>query len=230
MSTQNTLFDPTQTELLKGVHADGAPKSLFINGKWEAAQSGETRTIICPADGSTVGLVSEASDEDTERAIKVARETFDNGEWANTPSAERGKLVIRVADFIREHKELFAQAESADTGKRYEESLGDMDDIANAFEFFGTLAQHQAGRVVDPQDPNLRSRIDAEPVGVCGLITPWNYPLLQVSWKVGPALAAGNTFVLKQAELTPHTAMLHGRPQGMRPARRRRKPHHRRWR
>ena len=72
MSTQNTLFDPTQTELLKGVHADGAPKSLFINGKWEAAQSGETRTIICPADGSTVGLVSEASDEDTERAIKVA--------------------------------------------------------------------------------------------------------------------------------------------------------------
>ena len=154
MSTQNTLFDPTQTELLKGVHADGAPKSLFINGKWEAAQSGETRTIICPADGSTVGLVSEASDEDTERAIKVARETFDNGEWANTPSAERGKIVIRVADFIREHKELFAQAESADTGKRYEESLGDMDDIANAFEYFGTLAQHQAGRVVDPQDPN----------------------------------------------------------------------------
>lgn len=208
MSTQNILFDPTQTELLKGVHADGAPKSLFINGKWEAAQSGETRTIICPADGSTVGLVSEASDEDTERAIKVARETFDNGEWANTPTAERGKLVIRVADFIREHKELFAQAESADTGKRYEESLGDMDDIAHAFEFFGTLAQHQAGRVVDPQDPNLRSRIDAEPVGVCGLITPWNYPLLQVSWKVGPALAAGNTFVLKQAELTPHTAML----------------------
>ena len=130
MSTQNTLFDPTQTELLKGVHADGAPKSLFINGKWEAAQSGETRTIICPADGSTVGLVSEASDEDTERAIKVARETFDNGEWANTPSAERGKIVIRVADFIREHKELFAQAESADTGKRYEESLGDMDDLS----------------------------------------------------------------------------------------------------
>lgn len=172
MSTQNTLFDPTTTELLQGVHSGDAPKSLFINGQWEAAQDGETRTIVCPADGSTVGVVSEASEADTLRAIQIARETFDKGEWAATPSAERGKIVIRLADFIREHKELFAQAESADTGKRYEESLGDMDDIANAFEYFGTLAQHQAGRVVDPQDPNLRSRIDAEPVGVCGLITP----------------------------------------------------------
>lgn len=208
MSTQNTLFDPTATDYLAGVHADATAKSLFINGRWEAAANGETRTIICPADGSTVGVVSEASDEDTIRAIKVARETFDAGEWTATPAMERGKILLRVATFIRDNKELFAAAESADTGKRYEESEADMDDIANAFDYFGTLASHQAGRVVDPGDPNLRSRIDAEPVGVCGLITPWNYPLLQVSWKVAPAIAAGNTFVLKQAELTPHTAML----------------------
>ncbi|WP_448855452.1 aldehyde dehydrogenase family protein [Corynebacterium camporealensis] len=208
MSTQNTLFDPTQTEYLRAVHSGDSPKSLFINGQWEAAEAGNTREIICPADGTSVGFVSEASEDDTIRAIKAARASFEVGEWVNTPAIERGKLLVRVADFIREHKDLFAKAESADTGKRFEESQADMDDIAGAFDYFGTLASHQAGRVVDPADPNLRSRIDAEPIGVCGLITPWNYPLLQVSWKVAPALAAGNSFVLKQAELTPHTAML----------------------
>ena len=124
------------------------------------------------------------------------------------PAAERGQLLLQVAAKIRENKDAFARAESADTGKRLAESEIDMEDIANSFEYFGTLAQHQAGRVVDPGDANVRSRIDAEPVGVCGLITPWNYPLLQVAWKVAPALAAGNSFVLKQAELTPHTAMM----------------------
>ena len=203
------LFDPTTCELLAGVHKnEGAPASLFINGEWVAAEKGETRTITNPADNSTVGLVSEASDEDTNKAIAAARASFDSGVWADVPAAERGKLLLQVADKIRENKDAFARAESADTGKRLAESEIDMDDIANSFEYFGTLAQHQAGRVVDPGDANVRSRIDAEPVGVCGLITPWNYPLLQVAWKVAPALAAGNSFVLKQAELTPHTAMM----------------------
>ncbi|MDO5032591.1 aldehyde dehydrogenase family protein [Corynebacterium sp.] len=197
-----SLFDPTATDLLE------SPKSLFIDGQWEASVSGETRDIICPADGSHVGTVAEATEEDTLRAIAAAKKSFESGVWSSTPAIERGKLLVRVADYIREHKVLFAQAESADTGKRYAESLMDMDDIANAFDYFGTLASHHDGRVVDPGDENLRSRIDVEPVGVCGLITPWNYPLLQVSWKVAPALAAGNSFVLKQAELTPHTAML----------------------
>lgn len=208
MSTQNALFDPSTTELLSGVHTGDGPKSLFIDGQWEAAAEGGTRTITCPADGTVVAEVSEATDEDTIRAIKVARRTFDAGTWSSVPAIERGKLLLRVAQAIRDNQELFAKAESADTGKRLEESMGDMEDIAGAFDYFGTLASHQAGRVVDPADPNVRSRIDAEPVGVCGLITPWNYPLLQVSWKVAPAIAAGNTFVLKQAELTPHTAML----------------------
>ena len=203
-----TLFDPTTSELLAGVHSGSAPASLYINGQWEPATSGETRTIINPADGTTVGVVSEASEEDTERAIAAARKAFDSGVWSSVPAMERGKLLLRVAEQIRNNKEELANAESADTGKRLEESLADMDDIAGAFDYFGTLASHEAGRVVDPGDANVRSRIDAEPVGVCGLITPWNYPLLQVSWKVAPAIAAGNTFVLKQAELTPHTAMM----------------------
>lgn len=208
-STQSTLFNPAECELLKGVHANPEqPASLFINGEWVPATKGETRTIINPADNTTVGVVSEASDEDTNKAIAAARKSFDSEVWSSVPAVDRGKLLLGVAQKIRENKDLFAAAESADTGKRFPESQADMDDIANAFDYFGTLAQHAAGRVVDPGDPNVRSRIDAEPVGVCALITPWNYPLLQVSWKVAPALAAGNSFVLKQAELTPHTAML----------------------
>lgn len=207
MSTEK-LFDPAHSPLLKGVHSNDAVASLFIDGQWQPAADGETRTIINPADGSEVGIVSEASEKDTIRAIEVARRTFDNGEWRAVPAVERGKILVKVADLIRENKGEFARAEAADTGKRLPEAEADMDDIADSFDYFGTLAGHAAGRVVDAGDPNVRSRIDAEPVGVCGLITPWNYPLLQVAWKVAPALAAGNTFVLKQAELTPHTAMM----------------------
>ncbi|AZA10496.1 aldehyde dehydrogenase family protein [Corynebacterium gerontici] len=202
------LFDPTTCELLRGVHSNEGPASLYIDGKWQPAADGATRTIVCPANGTEVGSVSEASDADTERAIEIARRTFDAGSWSATPAVDRGKILLQTAALIRKYKDEFAAAESADTGKRLPESEADMDDIANAFEYFGTLAQHAAGRVVDPGDPSVRSRIDAEPIGVCGLITPWNYPLLQVSWKVAPAIAAGNTFVLKQAELTPHTAMM----------------------
>lgn len=209
-NNRSTLFDPITTDLLADVYRAGndAPASLFIGGQWRQAQEGGTRTINCPADGTTVGMVSEATDDDTIAAIKVARETFDSGVWSSVPARDRGRLVIGIADKIRENKELFAAAESADTGKRFEDSLVDMDDIAAAFEHFGTLIGHQAGRVIDPGMDNVRSRIDHEPVGVVGMVTPWNYPLLQVAYKVAPAIAAGNTFVLKQAELTPHTAML----------------------
>ncbi|MGH3680589.1 MAG: aldehyde dehydrogenase family protein, partial [Natronosporangium sp.] len=101
-----------------------------------------------------------------------------------------------------------ARAESLDTGKRFVESQIDMDDVAACFGYYGKLAGMDAGRLVDAGDPGVVSRVVYEPVGVCGLITPWNYPLLQVSWKVAPALAAGNTFVLKPSELTPSTAIL----------------------
>ncbi|MEL4154377.1 aldehyde dehydrogenase family protein [Corynebacterium bovis] len=205
---ETPLFDPITCDLLSGVHAGDGPASLYIDGRWEAAAAGGTRTITCPADGTTVGTVSEADDADTLRAVAAARRAFDDGAWAATPATERGSLLLRVAATIRDRRELFAAAEAADTGKRLVEARIDMDDIAASFEYFGTLAGHAAGRVVDAGDPGVRARVDTEPVGVCGLITPWNYPLLQVAWKVAPCLAAGSTFVLKQAELTPHTAML----------------------
>ncbi|MBF4624582.1 aldehyde dehydrogenase family protein [Clavibacter sp. VKM Ac-2872] len=189
-------------------HPTEAPASLFIDGTWQPAADGATREIRCPADGSLVGLVSEAGTADVERAIASARAAFDGGAWARTPAPERGDLLLRVADGLVERKAEFARAETLDTGKRLVESEIDMDDIAACFRYFGKLAGQDAGRVVDAGDPDVVSRIVHEPVGVCGLIAPWNYPLLQAAWKIAPALAAGNAFVLKPSELTPHTSIL----------------------
>ncbi|WP_228000374.1 aldehyde dehydrogenase family protein [Nocardia australiensis] len=182
--------------------------TLYIDGAWRAAASGATREIRCPADNSVVGIVAEADAADTEAAIAAARRAFDGGRWRQTAAAERGDLLLRIAAAIDSRRDEFVRAETLDTGKRPYESDIDMSDIANCFRYFGKLAAEDAGRVVDAGSPEIDSRIVYEPVGVCGLITPWNYPLLQAAWKVAPALAAGNTFVLKPAELTPHTSIL----------------------
>jgi betaine-aldehyde dehydrogenase len=182
--------------------------TLYIDGGWRAAASGRTREIRCPADNSVVGVVAEGDAADTEAAIAAARRAFDSGPWRRTSAAERGDLLLAVAEAIDTRREEFVRAETRDTGKRPYESDIDISDIANCFRYFGKLAADDAGRMVDAGSPDVDSRIVYEPVGVCGLITPWNYPLLQAAWKVAPALAAGNTFVLKPAELTPHTAIL----------------------
>lgn len=180
---------------------------LFIDGDWQDAAAGEIREIRCPADGSLVATVPEAGPEDAERAVAAARRAFDNGPWPSTSSLERGALLHRVADLLERDKNEVARLESLDTGKRLVESLYDVDDIVGVFRFFAGLAGAESGRVVDTGRPNVVSRVVHEPVGVCSLITPWNYPLLQTSWKVAPALAAGNTFILKPSELTPSTAI-----------------------
>jgi betaine-aldehyde dehydrogenase len=180
---------------------------LFIGGHWVAAADGGRREIRCPADGSPVATVDEARRADTEAAISAARRAFDDGTWPGTPARERGALLLRVADLLdRDRKEL-SRAESLDTGKRIVESEYDLDDVVACFRYYGGLAGTDAGRMVDTGDADAISQIVYEPVGVCGLITPWNYPLLQASWKIAPALAAGNTFVLKPSELTPSTAI-----------------------
>ncbi|HET6857104.1 MAG TPA: aldehyde dehydrogenase family protein [Streptomyces sp.] len=182
---------------------------LFIGGQWTAAVEGGTREIRCPADGTLVATVDEAGPKDAAAAVGAAREAFDRGPWPHTPAAERGRLLLRVADLLDRDTDAFARAESLDTGKRLVESEYDMADIANCFRYFGNLgASGGTDRVVDAGNPETDSRVVHEPVGVCSLITPWNYPLLQTAWKVAPALAAGNTFVLKPSELTPHTAIL----------------------
>ncbi|WP_232326767.1 aldehyde dehydrogenase family protein [Microbispora sp. ATCC PTA-5024] len=181
---------------------------MYIGGRWREASGGGTREIRCPADGTLAATVSEAIRADTESAIAAAREAFDEGPWPRTPEVERGRLLLRVADLLERDRKEIATAESTDTGKRLVESEYDVDDVVRCFRYFGGIAGTDAGRVVDTGRPDAVSRIVYEPVGVCGLITPWNYPLLQTSWKVAPALAAGNTFVLKPSELTPSTAIL----------------------
>ncbi len=181
---------------------------LYIGGAWREAAGGGRREIRCPADGSVVATVAEATAADTEAAILAARQAFDAGEWPATPERERGALLLRVADLLERDAKDLARAESLDTGKRLVESEYDIADVVSCFRYYGGIAGTDAGRVVDTGRPDAISRVVHEPVGVCGLITPWNYPLLQVSWKVAPALLAGNTFVLKPSELTPSTAIL----------------------
>ena len=179
----------------------------FIHGEWVAAREGGRREIRCPADGELVAEIDESTSVDTEAAIAAARQAFDEGEWPRTSARERGDLLLRVADLLQRDKSEMARMESLDTGKRLAESEIDIDDVTSVFRHFGHVADSDAGRVVDTGNPAVVSRIVREPIGVCGLITPWNYPLLQVSWKVAPALAAGCTFVLKPSELSPTTAI-----------------------
>ncbi|NLT30362.1 MAG: aldehyde dehydrogenase family protein [Propionibacterium sp.] len=181
--------------------------TLFIDGRWTAAISGATRDITCPADGAYVATVAEADRADTEAAIAAARRAFDEGPWPSTPGPERAALLTRLADLLADEKEQVAELEALDTGKRMVEARIDLDDVISVIRHFATLAGAEAGRVVDPGTPGVSSRVVTEPVGVCALITPWNYPLLQTSWKIAPALAAGNTFVLKPSEVTPSTAI-----------------------
>ncbi len=180
---------------------------LFIDGTWRDAADGATREIRCPADGSLVATVSEGGPPDAEAAVRAARNAFDEGPWRDTTSAERATVLRTVADRLDAEKDHVATLESRDTGKRFVESQIDVDDIAAVFRHYADLAQADAGRVVDTGMPDVASRVVHEPVGVCSLITPWNFPLLQTSWKVAPALAAGNTFVLKPSELTPSTSI-----------------------
>ena len=184
-----------------------AVAELYVDGQWVNARAGGRREIRCPADGALVAEVDEAGPEDTAAAIAAADAAFRTGPWPGTPAPERGDLLLRVADLLERDAAIVAELESRDTGKRLVESEYDVADVVSVFRHYGKVAAEEAGRVVDTGNPDVVSRIVHEPVGVCGLITPWNYPLLQVSWKVAPCLAAGNTFVLKPSELTPHSAV-----------------------
>ena len=181
---------------------------LYVDGVWSKASAGGRRAIHCPADGTLVAEVDEASPADVDLAIAAAHRAFHDGTWSATSARERGDLLLRVADLLVRDSDAIALAESQDTGKRLVESRYDVADVAAVFRYYGRVAAEDAGRVVDTGNPDVVSRIVHEPVGVCGLIAPWNYPLLQASWKVAPCLAAGNTFVLKPSELTPHTSVL----------------------
>ena len=181
---------------------------LYVHGQWLEADAGGQREIRCPADGTLVATVSEGTRPDAIAAIGAARASFDQGDWPGTPERERGALLLRTADLLVRDRDALARAEALDTGKRLAEAEGDIDEVVSCFRYYGGIAGSDAGRVIDTGRSDAISRVVHEPVGVCALITPWNYPLMQTSWKVAPALLAGNTFVLKPSELTPSTAIM----------------------
>jgi len=181
--------------------------TLFIDGTWRPGSSSDQREVVNPFDQSVVAKVDEATVEDVAAAVGAARAAFDAGEWPGTPAAERGALLRRVADLLVRDREDVARLETLDTGKTVGESRQDVDDVTAVFRYYADLADKDPGRLVDAGRADVVSRVVYEPVGVCSLITPWNYPLLQVSWKVAPALAAGNTIVVKPSEVTPLTTI-----------------------
>ncbi|WP_433492704.1 aldehyde dehydrogenase family protein [Nocardia grenadensis] len=179
------------------------PPHLYIDGTWSEPVAGGIREIRDPGDGAVIAAVGEAGAVDARRAVGAARAAFATGEWPGTPVAERAALLLRTAELLAEYRDPIARIETLDTGKTLRESHIDIDDVIAVFRYYGQLAATTGDRVVDTGDPAVISRIVREPVGVCALIAPWNYPLLQMSWKLAPALAAGCTVVAKPSEVTP---------------------------
>ncbi len=180
-------------------------KQQYIDGQWIDSISGNTREIINPFNQEVIAVAAEGDVADAKTAIAAARKAFDHGPWPTTPATKRGRIIGKIAAFIERDKEELAELESLDTGKTIEESRGDMDDIAGVFRYYAEMADKDGGEIINSPIPNSVSKVVKEPVGVCGQITPWNYPLLQASWKLAPALAAGNTLVIKPSEITPLT-------------------------
>ncbi|WP_432082302.1 aldehyde dehydrogenase family protein [Streptomyces sp. WAC 04229] len=175
---------------------------LFVDGEWTGAVGGARRDVVNPFDASVVQQVDEADEADVDLAVQAARRAFDRGDWSSAPTRERADVLLKVARFLLRDQEEIAHVESLDTGKTLKEARIDVEDVSNAFRYFAEIADKDGGRIVDV-GPDVLSRVVYQPIGVCALIAPWNYPMLQASWKVAPALAAGNTFVLKPSETTP---------------------------
>ncbi|WP_320785226.1 aldehyde dehydrogenase family protein [Streptomyces sp. CRN 30] len=200
------MADETRTQVADD--AEGARPTVHVAGRWLHAASGAVREIIDPADALPFAVVAEGDEKDADLAVAAARRAFDKGPWPRTPVAERAALLRRVAGLLGRDRERIGLLESRDAGKTLEEGRVDVDCVADAFRYFADLVAAEApGRVVDAGSPTVHSVVVHEPVGVCAMITPWNYPLLQASWKIAPALAAGNTFVVKPSEITPLTTV-----------------------
>jgi acyl-CoA reductase-like NAD-dependent aldehyde dehydrogenase len=174
---------------------------LFIGGKFVDAQDGATFATLNPHDGSELAQVAEAKAADIDRAVEAAAAAFPK--WSRMAAADRGRILLRLADLIEAKTDELARLESLDTGHPIRDSRGlDVPRTAATFRYFGGMADKLQGSIV-PVDAGFLNYVLREPLGVVGQIVPWNFPLMFTSWKMGPALAAGNTIVLKPAELTP---------------------------
>ncbi len=181
-------------------------RKMLIGGQWVAAASGKTFDTVNPATGEVLARVAEGDGEDIDRAVRAARRAFEDG-WGQSKPAERSRLLWRVAELIEKNAQELAQLETLDNGKSINESLHvDIPATAGTFRYYAGWVDKVYGQTI-PSDPSFFNYTLREPVGVCGQIIPWNFPLLMAAWKLGPALACGNTVVLKPAEQTPLTAL-----------------------
>ena len=187
----------------------GGPKKLFIGGRWVESASGSTFDTIDPATGEVLAKVAEAGAEDVDRAVAAARTSFESGVWRSLPPAERAKALWRAGDLIEEHATELAQLDSLDNGKPINEMLlFDVPLTAATFRYYAGWVTKLEGATQQTSFPgSYLSYTLREPVGVVGQIIPWNFPLMMAAWKVAPALACGNSVVLKPSELTPLSAL-----------------------
>ena len=176
----------------------------FITNEWITTAA--TRRIIDPATGAELATVAESSAADVVIAIQAAREAFDSGPWRTTTAQARGRILFEMARVVREHAAALAELETRNCGKPIVESEFDVQDAATCLEYYGGLATKIHGETFSVPDNAINLTLK-EPIGVVGLIVPWNYPLLLAMWKLGPALSAGCTVVLKPAEQTPLTML-----------------------
>jgi acyl-CoA reductase-like NAD-dependent aldehyde dehydrogenase len=182
---------------------------LLIGGELVPAASGETFETVSPTTNQPVGRMAKAGLEDVDRAVAAARKAFDDGPWPRMTPHERSRILHRVADLLRERLPEIARVETMNCGKIIVESRGDVTASANCFEYYAGLANQLWGEQIPMNGPLLDYTL-REPVGVCAQIVPWNFPLLMAAWKLAPALAAGNTLILKPASATPITAVMLG--------------------
>src|SRR2546426_7254087 len=178
----------------------------YVNGQWVKSSSGEMFPVYDPSTEEVIAQVASANAADVDQAVKAARSAFDSGPWPQTSAAERGRLLYKLAEKIRQNAAHLAEIECRNTGKPIVEAEYDIADVATCFEYYAGLANKVLGHV-NPVPANALSFTLREPVGVAGQIIPWNYPLLMAAWKLAPALAAGCACVLKPAEQTPLTAL-----------------------
>jgi acyl-CoA reductase-like NAD-dependent aldehyde dehydrogenase len=181
-------------------------EQLVLGGKRADAAEGETFDVVEPSTGRPMQLVAEAGPEDAKRAVDIAHEAFEDGDWRRATARQRGHVLLRAAELIRERSEDLARLEARNAGKPISAARGEISLVANVFEYWGGAPTKILGETVPIAQPGIDLTL-REPVGVCALITPWNFPAVIASWKLAPALACGNTAVLKPASQTPLTAL-----------------------
>jgi len=189
-----------------GVATEMLPTRLFINGEQLEAAEGRTHDVINPATEEVIASVAAAGEQDVDRAVRSARATFESDKWRKMSARQRGEAVYRLGELILKNKEELARLETLNNGKPVFESMIDVRLAAATYKYYGGWADKIHGETIPVDGPFLNYTL-REPLGVVGAIVPWNFPISLAAWKVAPALACGNTVVLKPAELTPFTAI-----------------------